>query len=290
MEELAQGVLGPLVLGGTMRLVAPFGPKLALGFGADRRIVDDDLRTRIDVARVRQVRLVAPVDVLPDVSPAEWALVAALNDLLQSTNHEMSSMFTRGRHRRLLASADDIVRAVPRPTTALELLCRHATFARMMNVIRTDTRVELWSGSLSYRGAPVPPFVWPRLRRVEEHPKKVPMEEMPEGIALVSMEDYQGVLANLLTRTPLTDIATMHRDAPLFNWSHETLATVASDIGRTVALRAALRAPHQGVVRALRAANERLEPRSHLRAIADAFAADFLSRATGAVETPSAAG
>ena len=39
LEELAHGVVGPLILGGTMRLVAPFGPQIGLSLGMGRRIV-----------------------------------------------------------------------------------------------------------------------------------------------------------------------------------------------------------------------------------------------------------
>src|SRR5262245_40678768 len=112
--ELATQVLGPLVLGGTMSPVRPFGARLAQAIG-DRTIADSDLRSRIDVARVRRARVLAAVDTLPELTAAEWALVAALNDLVQATNHELAGRLTRGRHVRLLASVRELCEHLPPP-------------------------------------------------------------------------------------------------------------------------------------------------------------------------------
>ena len=61
-EALAVGILAPLVLGGPMELQRPFGAKLALTIGEGRSIVDNDLRARVDTARLRVARSVVSPD------------------------------------------------------------------------------------------------------------------------------------------------------------------------------------------------------------------------------------
>ena len=107
-EELAHEVLAPLVLGGAIHPVRPFGGLLGLRLGVaggeSRRILDADLASRLDVARVRRARLLAAADTLPDVDEGDWAVLAALNDLLQLTNHHLGGPLTRGRYARVLAN------------------------------------------------------------------------------------------------------------------------------------------------------------------------------------------
>ncbi len=146
LEALAHGVLGPMVLGGKLHLVPPFGASLALGIDGEPRIVDDDLRTHVDLARVRVARTLLPVDTLGDIPAADWALAAAWNDLLQATNHHLSGVFTRGRHVALLRSVEAHVARIAAPRSIGEAVARHATFARALELVRTDTKVTWWSG------------------------------------------------------------------------------------------------------------------------------------------------
>ena len=94
-EELAHEVLAPLVLGGPMHAVRPFGGRLGFSLGIQREIVDLDLRSRLDVARVRRARLLAPIDALPPLDEGDWAVLAAFNDLVQLTNQHLVTVFTR---------------------------------------------------------------------------------------------------------------------------------------------------------------------------------------------------
>lgn len=282
LEGLAQGVLGPLILGGLMRPVAPIGAELALELGVGRRISDDDLRGRVDVARVRQARLLAPIDTLPDISPAEWALVAALNDLLQSANHELSGPFTRGRHSTLLSSTERLLSAIGRPRTTLEAIVRHTTFARILELERTDQHVRAWAGSITYRGQEPERSMtfWPSLRRVSIEPRKVSLHELPDGLDAVPRDRYDQLLSRLLSLTPITDVATLYRPAPVFHWSQSTLELIAYPIGRVLALRALSRAPAQDVVAGAKAATNALSASSQPHAIAESFCTDLLDRAS----------
>lgn len=282
LEELAHGVVGPLVLGGKLRLVLPFGPQIGLALGMGRRIVDDNLRSSIDVARVRRARLLTPVDTLPDLSPGEWAMAAALNDLMQVTNHELSGPLTRGRHATLLEATGLLIDAIPSPRTTLEVIVRHATFARASKIIRKDTSVTGWIGSAQFRGSePAGRYGrWPGLKSLAVVPKNIPLSRMTEGLDLIPVDAYQSKLLALLARTPLTDLATITREAPPFIWSVPTLALVSYSIGRALALRALAREPSQSVVAALREASDRLPTGSPARNVAELFSQEVLARAS----------
>lgn len=277
--QLAEGVLAPLVLGGPMRLVPPLGPAVALGIGVGRSMPDDDLRSRVDLARVRTLRLLAPIDVLPPISSAEWALTGALNDLLQSTNHLLSGPLTRSRHGKLLSATSRLIAAIPPPHTTLEVLTRHSLFGGALRVERADSTVANRFTRHSFRGE-VPPkrlYYWKQLRGVSEDRRHVPIGELSEGTP-IDAPTYLGVLQDWLTRSPLTDLGSVTRTAPLFAWSPSTAALVSYPIGRTLARRALARLPEQAVVLSLQRACDRLVPGSVLRAIADAFLDGLVGR------------
>ena len=69
-------------------------------------------------------------------------------------------------------------------------------------------------------------------------------------------------VARLLTRTPLTELATCTRESPAFAWGEAALALVATRPGRTLVLRALARLPAADVDAALgRATRELLATR-----------------------------
>jgi hypothetical protein len=276
-EELAHEVLAPLVLGGPVRPVRPFGGPLALRVGVGgRRVVDADLSTRLDVARVRRARLIAPTDALPDLDEGDWAVLAALNDLLQVTNHHLGGPLTRSRYGRLLANLRWLCERIPAPRDVIGALSRHATFARALDLSRTDSAVSWWTGSARFRGEPPPArlLAWREIRRVQVDARRIPLAEMPVGIKGVPLDDFADVLALWLTRSPLTDLATATRKGPLFAWSASTLSLVATGPGRLVAFRALAAEPRDAVVTALTRAARQVPPAYEAaRALAEGFAA-----------------
>jgi hypothetical protein len=281
-DELGRRLLAPLVLGGTLRLVRPLGSTLALALAAAApSIADLDLASRIDVARVRRARLLAPIDTLPPPGPEEWALVAALNDLLQATNHELSGPLTRGRHARLLASVLDLCGRVSAPRTVGDALARHATPARTIEVLRTDTRVAWWTGTATFRGQAPPGRLlkWPELRRVQVEPRSVGLADMADGLPAEAALAYDDVLGVWLARSPLTDLASAGRVRPAFGWSRSTLSLVAIPLGRTLALRALARQPREPTMAALERATREL-PREAAEhgATAQAFVDELAAR------------
>ncbi len=259
-DELAHSVIGPVVLGGPIHPCRPFGGPESLALGVERRIDDTELRNRLDVARVRQARLLAPVDALPDLDQWDWALFATLNDLLQVTNHELAGPFTRGRYARLLSNVTWAVERIPAPADLERALERHATFARVFELCRTDSKVSWWTGSMSFRGEPPSKrlMLWPELRRVNVDARRVPLSEMPAGVAGLSIDQFLDVLGLWLTRSPLTDLATLTRRAPSFAWSASTLSLIATPVGRALAFRAVSRVPGRPAIDALNGAAARI--------------------------------
>jgi len=232
-------MLVPLVLGGTLDPVRPFGPQLGLSVGLERTIVDDDTRTQVEAARIRVARTVAPVDVLPPISPAEWAMAAALNDLLQVSNHHLSSMVTRGNHTRLLDAVLELCNHIPPARTLEEAVARHGTFANIGVLRRTDTTVQLWSGRANFRGAPVKKddFVWPHLRRVTLQPRHVTIRELAKDVA-VDAATYQRAYAAILALTPITQLSEAVRATAAFSWTSSSLSLVAARGGAAIAVNA----------------------------------------------------
>lgn len=239
-EGLVTNVLAPLVLGGRIEPQRPFGPRLGLAIGEGRRVEDSDLRSRLDVARVRVARLLSPVDTVADVSPEDVALAAALNDLLQVSNLELSGALTRARHAKLLEGASSLIELVPRPRTIAAALSRHTWFARALEVFRTDTTVSWWTGSASFRGQPAPGrlLAWRELRRVREDMHRIPLVDMASDVPGLPGDAWHQAIGAWLSRSPLTDLATAARRSPPFGWSPASLSLLATVPGRTLAFRA----------------------------------------------------
>jgi hypothetical protein len=240
-ERLFEGVMAPLVLGGAIRPGHAIGARAALALGGERRPADRDLESRVAAARLRRARKLAPVDTLPDPSAADWTLGAALHDLLQSANPVFDARLRRSAAARILDLANAAIARVPSATTAGEALSRHTWLARAPEIARTDTSVRWWTGHREFLGVEPPPRLqaWPQLRRVDVVRTPRPLLEL--GPLAVDRDRLTETMAALLARTPLTDLATCTRAAPVFTWHTEVLNLVATAPGRTLALRALAR-------------------------------------------------
>lgn len=302
-EELVQQVMGPLLLGRTVRPVRPIGAEIGLQLARVQHTADAELQAEMDHVRARRTRRLAPVDALGQPDGAEWALAAALNDLLQVTNEELSSFATRSRHATLLESTQRLCERIPPPANLSQALSRHALLGRVLDLTRTDTRVSWWTGSALFRGQAPPERLlqWPNLRRVHVDRQAVPLAEMADW-APVEPAAYQRALATLLSASPLTDLATAGRDKPPLAWSHHTLAVVASPAGQNLALRAfahqepsttawarTAEATGQRAVQRLSEAAAALPPGSSARFAAEGYAARLQEAVAAWTQSESAA-
>ncbi|MBM4356818.1 MAG: hypothetical protein FJ096_01785 [Deltaproteobacteria bacterium] len=283
-EALARGLLLPLVTGGELTLERPFGARLALALGQALPVVDEATRLALRTARITALRRLAPLDEVAEPQPEDWALAAALHDLLQATNPELTSPLTRDRPARLVRSVVSVTSRVPHPPTLTVALARHSLFAGIARLGRIDTTVRWWSGEERCIGAAPPArlLALPELRKVRVEAERV---QVPNMATLLPDEEgaWTAALAAWLTRSPLTDVAWASRTSPRFRWSEASLALIAAPLGaalatRAVTLTAKAGAPPSGLA-ALSAATEELSgaPRR--------LAADFGARLARAVDT-----
>lgn len=275
-ERLFSTFLAPLVLGGTMRPVKAFGGKNALSIG-DRTPSDVDALSRTQLARVRIARKLAPIDRFePAPTGAEWALAAMLHDLVQATHPGFNAVFRRSGPLRILSVIEKTLERVPLARTAGEALSRHTWLSRMFELARTDVEVKWWTGSETFLGEDPPARLtaWPELRRVQQTRTPRPLMDLPTAGGAVDVSRFTTVVEALLTRSPLTDLATIDRTAPLFTWRHETLTLCATPAGRTIILRAFALLPERAVDTALGRATRQLFAAKALRAVS--LAVDLL--------------
>jgi hypothetical protein len=239
-QRLFAGVMAPLVLGGPLEPTRAIGARAALALGATRPAAAD-LAARVHGARVRRARTLVPIDHLGPPSGAEWALAAALHDLVHAANPGFDAPLRRGGAALILELAGATIRRVAPPQNLHEAVSRHTWFARLFDIARTDTAVSWWSGSRVFLGVEPPARLraWPEMRRVHVTRTPVPLLEL-EPLA-VGRAALTGAVAALLARTPLTDLATCTRAAPAFSWNEATLALLQRPAGRTLVMRALAR-------------------------------------------------
>jgi hypothetical protein len=278
--------MAPLVLGGAMRPGRAIGARAALALGElGTPPVEPLLERRVHDGRVRRARELVPIDELGPPTGDEWTLAAALHDILQSTNPSLDRALRRTAAARILELAEATIDRVRTPANVHEAVSRHAWFARVLDIARTDTAVSWWTGSHAFLGAEPPRrlLAWPRLRRVSI--VRTPRRLMDLAPLAVDPERLVEVVAKLLACTPLTDLATCTRALPTFVWGEGPLALVMTLPGQTLATRALARLPTAEVDAALgRATRDALATRPRTaRAAVDLLANRAIARAEGHV-------
>jgi hypothetical protein len=252
-ERLFAGFVAPLVIGGPMSPGRPFGARVALAIGDDRPLGDIDKVAHVQLARVRVARKLAPIDRFEALRGAEWAILAALHDLVQSAHPDLKGMFRASAPMKVLELVDRTLERVPPPATMLDALSRHTLLSRMFEIARTDTTISWWVGSSTFLGAEPPArlMAWPELRRVNVAKTPRALMDLPAFGGGVRAEGFEASVCAILTKTPMTDLATAGRVGPRFAWTTETLSLVATRAGRTLALRALGPVPNDAVDEAI---------------------------------------
>jgi hypothetical protein len=252
-KRLYEHFLAPLVLGGELTPGPAIGARDALGLAGGEAAVDADVRSQVDVARVRVARRLVPVDTVDGPSGGEWALAAALHDLVHALHPGFGGLLHAHTPDKLIDFTDAIVeRVAPAPSLAEEL-SRFTYFARMFEIERTDTRVSWWTGSRTFLGEAPPPrlLAWPELRRVNTDETKRLLAELPGETSAARAARFWCSVEKLLEKVPLTDLATCARPAPRFRWTGANLGLFATPHTRVVALRALALQPSRWVDAAL---------------------------------------
>lgn len=253
--RLWNGVIGPLVLGGRLTPIRPIGPARAIQIAEAREGVTAADRTWVDAMRVRRARLLSRIDTVDSLDRAQWLMAAALNDLLQSTNPRLDGVFSRNSGR-LLEACIETLSFVEPPPDFRQLVSRHATFARLLELERVDTMVTWWTGSAAFRGCPPPArlLAWKRLRRVQAQNERASLLDMTQGSQL-DQGRYLEAVARLLVRSPLTDLANASRKEPPFAWSAATIGLIMTLPGHALAMRALRSRDPNAALAALRRAH-----------------------------------
>lgn len=269
-----------------MTLGRPIGAVALEEWGEDRALADVDLASQVQVARVRRIRVLCPVDTVGRAPTArEWGLAAVVHDLIQATHPDFDALFRRRDPERLLAWAEGTLALIGGPSDLRDALSRHSLFARLLGVARSDVTVRWWTGSQSFLGTEAPARLkaMPELRRVTEERHLRPLLALPRFGAAVSGERFERTVAAVLRATPLTDLSSLERERPPFQLHAGLLALVATRGGRTLAVRALLRQREGVVLVALGGAVEELLTRRDHQALA--IAADLLSEYVLALAT-----
>jgi hypothetical protein len=269
-ERLFKTFLGPLVVGGVLLPGKLFGGKNALSIGDGRMPSDVDLVSRTELTRVRIARKLAPVDRFePNPDGNEWALAAVLHDLVQATHPGFDATFRRSGPKRVLEVAELTLGRVASPQNVGDALSRHTWFSRMFDLARTDTDVRWWTGSERFLGTEPPKRLtaWPEIRRVTQTRIPRALMDLPTSGSAVDPTRFATVIETFLQKTPLTDLATVDRAAPVFVWNHENLSLTATHAGRTIVNRALSLCPQRAVDQALGRATKQLFTAKALRAL-----------------------
>ncbi len=239
-KRLYERFLAPLVVGGELTPGPAVGPKAALELDGGTSAVDPDVRSRVDLARVRVARRLIPVDTVPDPSTADWALAAALHDLVHSLHPELDGVLHRKAPDRLLDFAEQVIERVPPASSLEDVLLRHTFFARTFEIQRTDTFLSWWTGSRKFLGTDPPPrlVAWPGRRRVPKELTTDRRGELPDVLQAGRRERFRRLLTQWLEKVPLTDLATCDREVSPFRWTGAALGLFATPGGRVLGLRA----------------------------------------------------
>lgn len=238
-DRLFSTFVAPLVLGGSMDLGRPIGFQRAFTMTVDHRPNDGVAWTQVGIARVRVARALAPIDALSEIGAVEWAMAAALHDIVQSTHPQLADRFGGRRAIALLALAEKTLEHVPGIGHSYDALERHSLFSRMLQVARTETKVSWWTGKATFIGVDPPTRLtaWPDVRRVQidKDPQKLERLTEPGSEKRSAMER---ALRAFLRRTPLTDWATCTRTFPEFTLTAPNLALSQTHAGRALVMRA----------------------------------------------------
>jgi len=248
-QRLYERFMAPLVLGGDLAPGPAIGGKRALLLDGGTAAVDPDVRSSVDVARVRIARRLVPLDTIDDPSAATWALGAALHDMIHAMHPDMGGALHRSAPEKLLTFASQVIDHTRAAGSLAEAVSRHTFFSRMFEIARTDTLVSWWTGSRRFLGTEPPPrlVAWPDVRKVHVDRTRVQLVELLGTQHVGRQEMFRSALAAFLEKIPLTDLATCNRPSPAFVWTGASLGLFATPNGRALGLRALALGPSADV-------------------------------------------
>ena len=240
VDALVARVLLPLARGGTISVGAPISAAVARRWALEAEVLSPpdagSARAELALARARTAALLVVEPPHLALSGDDVRVGVALHDALVAAHPRAADVtFSRRVRGRIVAHALALAEAAPaRGRTAL--LARHTLLARLGELGRTDRLVKWWTGDALFRGheAPARLRAMPRLRRVREERRRVPLVDLlraDDGVP-------QAAIAALYASSPLTDLLDAGRGLPSFQWTPATAALAAdAELARAILYR-----------------------------------------------------
>jgi hypothetical protein len=243
-NDLFEGILAPLVLGGKLQALPPIGGRHTLEFGDERTTTDINRFAHVQLVRSRIARKFAGVDRANPINGAQWAMAAVLNDLMQLSHPDLVSFLRPKAAIKLTQIARATALAIPQPASLAETIDRHTLFGRVLQPKRRDVTVRWWTGHATFRGTEPPArlLAWPQVRNVRQE------EELTAWLTLpipATPTDVHEAFAVWLNQSPLTALALATSTTPVFEFTGTVIGLVAQPQGRAVALRVLAANPNQ---------------------------------------------
>ncbi len=216
-EAFLREFVRPLVAGGELHVSSPLDAddvaelRAEGTFGSDLTVATEPLQAVESARQARATELwLYPV-------PTPWddtsvALAVGAHNLL-FFSHPDARVSARRRRRLVEFTAALLQR--PAPATAEEVIGRHTLLAGLPRLCRTDITVDYWAAVETFRGKQPPKRLlrWRRLRRVRTQQRTITwLADEQLG------EEQVQLVAGLLALSPLTDLLTPQRRAPVFSW------------------------------------------------------------------------
>ncbi len=249
LERLFEDFAAPLVLGGPVSPRRFLSGKLALDIG-DREPADATRFFDFQEARLRTLRKLLPLERVPNPNGNEWALVAAMHDLVLLLHPDFQGALRSPMRQRVLKSVLATASQVPLAKTLGEALMRHSFFANLCDLSRNDKRVSWWTGSKTFEGREPDArlLAWPKLRRVDIVTRARPIEKLVLARSYADSDSRKSftmgsAMNELLQRSPLTAILHAGLFAE-FAFTDELVSWLELAPARQVLLRALRVDPH----------------------------------------------
>lgn len=230
--QFLEGFVLPLVSGGEVRVGKPYRPGEVDAFVVDlpnasvEQVDVDDARERA----IADLVVRTPSLVLDD---DELYLAAAVHNLLFLEHPQVDSWTTpESRLDRVRESARVFAHQGP-AEDRYRLLARHSLLHNLFDLSRTDLLVTWWTGNARYFGQRPPGRLtrWRGVRRVREETSVASYSE------LLGDPDVEGIVADLVRLSPLTDLMAQPREGPALDWTFAVSVLRDAELARAVAYR-----------------------------------------------------
>lgn len=208
----------PLVAGGELHVGRPLDAE-DLGLLDAEVVIESEASLAIFSARRRLAEQLWLYPVQLPLDATALRLAAGLHNMLFLDHPGADRWWIRSSALQRLERSVEGCLDQPLPVTDEELVARHTLLGNLPRLSRTDVQVKYWAGSRTFAGMEPPARLlrWRGLRGVRE--ERVRVNLLDEAGAEQARGD---LLLRLLRQSPLTDLLSVQRPAPRFEWAPVT--------------------------------------------------------------------